>query len=257
VVGRDAHDLGINMISYALATFDLAQFYAHGGVNEPFIPLTEAEQARGGPVPVSAARGDFLFAQLLHEGRPDPDPTAFARLLEVVMANTSVRVRLSRKLVRPAQPELNHYPFLYMTGHEDFQFSEKAVGRLRRHLSAGGFLLADSCCGNLSFDVAFRRQMARVFPKTPLKPLAPQHPIYRSFWTLDDVALTPRAAATYADMTVPYLEGIEIDGTLRVLYSPLDLGNGWEGIPHPYARGYAERHALRIGVNAIVYALSH
>ena len=253
VVGHDAHDMGLNLLSYALATFDLAQFYARGGLKEPVIVLpTQA-------APAAAATGGFVFAQLLHEGHADPDPTAFARLLETVTANTAVGLTFRRKLVRPEDPALGTYPFLYITGHDDFCLSKEGAAALRQHLMAGGFLLADACCGALSFAAAFRREMRRVMPGAPLEPLPAEHPVYTSFYKLETADLTPKAQATYSDLRIPYLEGVTVDGTVRVPPSrfPLDLGNGWEGVPHPYARGYRERCALRIGVNAILYALSH
>ena len=140
--------------------------------------------------------------------------------------------------------------------------SLKAAGFVRTdngrwHLTAGGFLLADACCGSLTFAAAFRRELARVFPGRRLEAVPPDHAVYRAFHALDSVELTPKAQATFGEVQRPYLEGISLEGSLRVLFSPLDLGNGWEGVPHPYARGYGPRSALRIGVNAIVYALSH
>ena len=256
VLGRDAHDLGLNLISYALGTFDLGQFYAHGGLKEPVILMRGGEGAASASAS-TASGGEFVFAQLLHGEGSDPDPTAFARLLETVMANTSISLRLRRKLLAPEDPALFSYPFLYMTGHYDFRFSEKAVRRLRRHLEAGGFLFADSCCGNLTFDSAFRREIKRILPGLKLKPVPPDHPVYHAFYSVEKADLTPKARVTFPSLTAPYLEGIEIDGALRVLYSPLDLGNGWEGVPHAYARGYSEACALKLGVNAIAYALSH
>ncbi len=244
IVGESAHFLGLNMISYVLATFDLGRFYARDGLKEPFAPVAD---------------GDFVFAQLLHEGDAEPDPTGFSNLLKNIMANTSVGLRFSRKRITADAPGLFSYPFLYITGHYDFHLSETAVKNLRRHLLAGGFLLADSCCGRLAFHVAFKREMARVFPDRKLKPLDPEHPVFHALYEVSSPELTPRARASrrFGGLTVPYLEGIEINGTLRVLYSPLDLGNGWEGIPHPYTVGYGQQCALHIGANAVIYALSN
>ncbi len=242
VVGEDARTMGLNLISYALGTFDLGRFYAQGGLAEPFAAL---------------ANGDFVFAQLLHEGHADPDPSAYARLLEYVMANTSVGLKFARRRITADDPALSNYPFLYVTGHYDFSLSEGAVQRLRQHLSSGGFLLADACCGSLAFDGAFRREMRRVFPDAKLAALSSDHPFFNAFYRLDKAELTPKAQAAYGSLAAPHLEGIERDGALCVVYSPLDLGNGWEGVMHPYARGYQPQCALKIGVNAILYALGH
>ena len=53
------------------------------------------------------------------------------------------------------------------------------------------------------------------------------------------------------------LEGVMLDGRLAVAYSRFDLGDGWEQFAHPYAYGYGEKDALRIGTNLLVYAVTH
>jgi len=42
-----------------------------------------------------------------------------------------------------------------------------------------------------------------------------------------------------------------------VIFSSFDLGCGWEGVEHPWARGVSPEDSLRIGVNAVVYAMTH
>jgi len=42
-----------------------------------------------------------------------------------------------------------------------------------------------------------------------------------------------------------------------VIYSRYALGNGWEGIDHPYSRGYESGDALRLGANILLYAMTH
>jgi len=253
VVGESAKALGLNIIAYALGTFELGRFYAHGGLKEPVLKTPAAFSLRTG----GATGGEFVFAQVLHNGRADPDPTAFARLLENLMSSTAIGVKLRRRLVAPDDPHLGDYPFLYMTGHGHFSFSEAQRSRLRAYLEAGGFLFADSCCGNLSFDQSFRNELQAVLPGRKLRVLGPGHPIFHCLYDLTEVKLTPRARAAFPDMHSPYLEGVEINGSLRVVYSVLDVGNGWEGVPHPFARGYEASFARKLGVNIIVYAMTH
>jgi hypothetical protein len=42
-----------------------------------------------------------------------------------------------------------------------------------------------------------------------------------------------------------------------VVYSKFDLGNGWEQFPHPYSHGLKDESALAIGMNILVYAVTH
>ncbi|MDP6355185.1 MAG: DUF4159 domain-containing protein, partial [Planctomycetota bacterium] len=59
------------------------------------------------------------------------------------------------------------------------------------------------------------------------------------------------------ELKTPYFEGITINGDLRVIYSPYDLEAGWQGSEHPLSRGYEPRSALQLGINIVMYAMTH
>lgn len=242
VVGDDAVLLGLNMISYCIAYHNLGKFLSQDRVVSQDEPT--------GP-------SDFVFAQVRHSGNWDPDPSAFSNLLKAVGAKTSTHVAFQKKPIRLSDAEVTNYPFLYMTGHDEFALSDAEVAGLRRFLSNGGFLLVDSCCGNLGFDAAFRREMKRVFADAQLQELPKDHPLYSTVDPIETVEYTPKVKATFGDMNAPYLEAITVDGVARVIYSRFDLGCGWENEDHPWAKGVAPKDALRVGINAVVYALTH
>ena len=54
------------------------------------------------------------------------------------------------------------------------------------------------------------------------------------------------------DLHTPYLEAIEVDGTLPVIYSRLSMSAGWEQLPRAYNKGYADADALKLGVNVSI-----
>jgi hypothetical protein len=118
-------------------------------------------------------------------------------------------------------------------------------------------LVADACCGRLEFDEAFRREIRKVLPDSRLESLAPDHPLYNTHYDIQQVEYTPRTLEDFGAITAPSLEGISLDGRLAVAYSRFDIGNGWEQFPHPFAYGYGEEDALKIGTNLLVYAVTH
>jgi len=69
--------------------------------------------------------------------------------------------------------------------------SNAEVERLRAYLKAGGFLLADSCCGRDAFAFSFEREMKKVFPEAELKVLAPEHPVFSVSHEIKSTAFTP------------------------------------------------------------------
>ncbi len=241
VVGQ-ARQIGANYITYLLGSFQLGRFLSTTKVYH------EQDEA---------SRDAFVFGQIVHDGDWDPDPSAVHNLLKAALQSSTIHVKFKRKSVRLTDREALGYPLLYMTGHHDFRFQDAEVARLRGYLKAGGLLFADACCGRLSFDAAFRRELRRVLPDLRLESLAADHPLYHTLDDVETVSYTPLVERDLGRLTAPTLEGITIDGKLAVIYSRFDLGDGWEMFPHPYSRAYSSKDALRIGVNVLVYALTH
>ena len=237
-----ARQIGANLITYILGSYQLGRFLSSTKVYH------EAQ---------APSRDDFIFAQLIHEGDWDPDPSAVHNLLKHARDNSTVEVKFKRRDVRLTDPGTAEYPLLYMTGHNEFHFSDEEVGRLQRYLAAGGLLVADACCGRVSFDMAFRREMAKVFGDRRLQRLPAEHPLYHCHYDVSRVEYTPRVHEDFGPFESPELEGISVDGRLAVIYSKFDLGNGWEQFPHAYSYGVKESSALEIGTNVIVYAITH
>jgi hypothetical protein len=71
----------------------------------------------------------------------------------------------------------------------------------------------------------------------------------RSFWfapprwyDTTKVRLAPIAAQELgADSMQPDLEVIQVDGQIRVIYSPLSMSAGWEQLPRAYNKGMRMR----------------
>ncbi len=242
VVIPEARQVGANIITYVLGTFQLGRF----------LSTTKVYHEATTP-----SRDDFVFAQVMHGGDWDPDPSAVHNLLKYARDNSTMEVKFKRQNVRLTDPKTMTYPLLYMTGHREFVFSKEEAARLQRYLKAGGILLADACCGRLTFDGAFRREIKGVLPDSKLEDIPADHPLYNCHNEIKRVDYTPRVREDFGPKQSPELEGISIDGKLAVVYSRFDLGNGWEQFPHAYSYGLKDDSALKIGTNAIVYAITH
>ena len=104
--------------------------------------------------------------------------------------------------------------------------------------------------------MAFRREIKKVLPEFKLSPIPSDHPIYQAFYKIGIVEYSTAVKARY-DVTGPRLEGITISGNLAVVYSQDDLRYGWGFADHPYRKGYSPSDSLRLGVNTVIYALTH
>ncbi|MDZ7814976.1 MAG: DUF4159 domain-containing protein [Planctomycetota bacterium] len=237
----DSRMLGINMVNYCLAYHKLGKFLA---TKKVYFENDENERA------------DFTMGQVVHAGVWDSNPSGVVNLLKSVLANTSTEVKFKRQVVNLADADFFQLPLLYITGHGHFSFGEKETDALRRYLRAGGMLLADSCCGNLSFDESFRREISRVMG-TQMKPVPLDHEVFSSLFSIREVTYTPLLQFQQPDLTLPALEGISMNGKLAVLYSRYDIGNAWEGEARPFAKGYSNVDGMKLGINIVVYSQTH
>ncbi len=242
VVPRDARNLGANIMTYCLATYELGRFLS-----------TERVYHQAG----DPTRDQLVIAQVVHDGDWDTQPTSLAVLLKHLAENTTVEVKFSKENVDLTHIDAFAHPILYMTGHEDFTLKAEEVANLRRYLAAGGVLFANACCGREGFDQAFRREIKRVLPDRDLAPLPAEHPVYASVYPIREVHYTPLVEHEHPGLARPPLEGIPLENQLRVIYSRYGLVNGWSGAPNPYARGVEGDDALRLGINVLVHAMTH
>ncbi len=235
--------IGVNLVAYAIG-------YSHVGVEE-------AKPELFGAADEKAPTDEFVFAQLVHEGAWNVHPGAAAALLRQVNHDLAVRASLKRVAVDPARDDLGAFHFLYLTGLDDFSFSEKAAGALRRFVDGGGTLVVNNGLGLKTFDSAVRRELGKVFPEVKLAPIPADHALFSSVFHLDAVRYTPAVLAAKPGLTAPVLEGIQVGGDLRVIYSPYDLEAGWSGCEYPLARAYDSDSALKLGMDLVMYAVTH
>jgi hypothetical protein len=177
-------------------------------------------------------------------------PSTLPNLLQEIRTRTGVPVASQPVTVRPTDPHLWRYPFLFMSGHGNIRFTDEELVVLRRYLTSGGFLLADDCYG---MDESFRREMRRLFPDKELVEIPSDHPIYHSFYRFPDGL--PKIHEH--DGKPPQGFGIFHEGRLVVFYVyESDLHDGWED---PEVHGdppELRETAFRMGVNIFMYALS-
>ena len=179
------------------------------------------------------------------------NPTSLPNLLRAVDARTEIDVAPDPATVSPDDEALFLYPIVHMTGHGRVAFTDTEVANLRRYLERGGFLWADD---NYGMDRYFRAEIGKVLPEASLVELPFDHEIYHSFYRFPDGL--PKIHEH--DGGPPHGYGIYYEGRLVVFYSfNTDIGDGMED--SEVHNDPPEKHeaALRMGVNVVVYALTH
>jgi len=240
IMPADAKRLGVNLLAYVLA------YYRVGRAQAVTTVFREAEPGTD----------EVVIAQLRHNGDWDPDPSGLSFLLRAAREDTTADVKFRRVPVDPENADLFAFPFLYLTGQLDFAFTKPARENLRAYLERGGFLFIVNASHRVDFDRAVRHEMKAIFPDNDLAPLAAEHPLFKAH---NDIPVTPilkegRGAKPHFSLRI---EGIDISGGTAVVYAPLGLGAAWQDAELPFTPMPERNYALALGVNAIVYAITH
>ena len=201
---------------------------------------------------IEVSKGDSItIARLQYEGGGDwyANPSSLPILLAAIRERTGIPVARREVNIRPLDPTLRDYPYLYLTGHGDVRFSPAEREALRNYLLAGGFLHADD---NYGLDESFREEIAEIFPDTELTEIPADHPVFHVFFDLPEGL--PKIHEH--DGEPPQALGIFHGGRLVVFYSyESDLGDGWEDEDVHDDPPETRERALRMGVNLFMFVL--
>jgi hypothetical protein len=191
-------------------------------------------------------------------------PKADRQFLTVLRRLTNLDAYASEHSVRLDDPELRRYPFLYILEVGGISLTPAEVTGLRDYMLSGGFVFVDDFWGEPAW-AAFEQQMRQVLPEYPIVDIAMDHPIFRSFYAIDEVQQMPainvwrRGQTTECWGCEVRVRGIEDEhGRLMMLiHWNSDNGDAWEWAEQPDIPLKFTTYAYRIGVNAAVYAMSH
>lgn len=170
--------------------------------------------------------------------------------------------------VQLTDPELLHLPFIYALEVGSMQLNESEAASLRDYLLSGGFLFIDDFWGSWAWENLVD-QMQRVFPERLITDIPSSHPIFNLVFDIEEIKQVPnfrngieyeRTGVTHEDDgTQPHVRGIFDDaGRIMVLINwNTDLGDAWEWADHPEYPFQFTTYAAKLGVNIVVYAMTH
>lgn len=202
-----------------------------------------------GPI---AAEETVTIARLKYGGGGDwySNPSSLPNLMKFTRNEIGIPMASEEAVASLSGEELFSYPVVYMNGHGNVQLTSTEASRLRRYLTAGGFLIADD---NYGMDESFKREMKKVFPDKDALLLPTDHPIFTVRYTFPGGL--PKIHEHDGDPAQALAWFHE--GRMVCFYAfQADLGDGWEdpavhGDPEPL-----RREALKMGANILVWALT-
>jgi hypothetical protein len=158
-------------------------------------------------------------------------------------------------------PALCRYPVSYMTEAGYWTMTDQEAAGFRAYLLKGGFVIFDDFRGDLRGGGGwenFEANMRRVLPGAQFVDLDPTHPIFHSFFEIDSFNVIPQ----YYDRGQPVFRGVfeNNDPTKRLIAMVnfnTDISNFWEFSATGLKPIDESNQAYKLGVNYIIYGLTH
>lgn len=199
---------------------------------------------------------------------PQADENFLHRFRELTTSEPEMHA-VTRRLT---DPDIFDFPFLYMCDVGWMKLSGEEKARLREYLLKGGFVWVDDFWGRAEWQ-NLEDVVRDVMPERTWREVPPDHPVLSTVFPLDGAPQVP--ARDFAPLghdpawihrfpaepvTPVHFRGLfDDDGRLMMVATHnTDIGDGWER--EAYGEWYFEKYstvAYALGVNIVVYALSH
>ena len=228
--------------------------------------------------------GQFTFARIRYVSGPNgyyyrgipawshgyvPDPRrgggrAETNLMKIMNEVTYLAPRIDESvIVGLDDPELFKYPVAYMTEAGFWTMNDEEAAGLRAYMLKGGFVIFDDFRHDGQYNSGggwenFEDNMHRALPE--LKPIAldPSYPIFHSFFEIDSFDIIPQAY----DQDRPEFYGVFENNDpkkrmMAIVNYSTDISEFWEFSATGFRPVDESNEAYKLGVNYIVYGLTH
>jgi Domain of unknown function (DUF4159) len=197
-------------------------------------------------------------------------PRADRHFALAVRRLTRIHVRSVEQVVDLDSGEVYNWPWIYAVQVGEWGLTEPESRVLREYLLRGGFLMADDLHGQYEWDV-FARTMRMTFPDRPIVEIPDEDAAFHTVFDVNDRPQVPGWAHLRQGYKRPihatgpddgkgaHWRGIYDDkGRLMVAVSyNSDMGDAWEWADDPRYPERCSELAIRLGINYIVYTMTH
>ena len=232
------------------------------------------------PVPDGSSFGEFTFVRTIYQSPmrgyrrgyygggtwttdyPEADNNFIVGLRE--WAGTNLKIAPRPEALEILDDRIFDYPILYIVEPGFMELSTEQAARLREYIMRGGFIFLDDFWGDYEWENV-QEQFRKIVPEYEIKDLPLSHPIFHSYLDVEEVVQVPNVYNAQRGITsekggvVPHYMGIENKNGRMVAFLArnCDLGDAWEWINDP---AYPVKYGLpayKVGINVVIYAMSH
>jgi len=193
---------------------------------------------------------------------PEADSNFIVGLREWTGTNLKIASRPDQIAIM--DDRLFDYPLIYFVEPGFLELSTEQAARLREYILRGGFIFFDDFWGEYEWENV-QEQFHKMLPEYEIKDLPLSHPLFHSYLDIEEVVQVPNVYNAQRGVTsekggvVPHYMGIEDKNGRLVAFVArnCDLGDAWEWINDPRYPVKYGLPAYKVGINVVIYAMSH
>lgn len=220
------------------------------------------------PIPNLTYDGRFTFNRVRFEPysggwdlKWDHDyPRAESHLMKILKELTFVKPRSleTGNIYAFDEPEIFQYPIAYVSEPGFWTLSESEIISLRNYIAKGGFLIFDDFADGNEW-ANFESRMREVLPNANIVQLDASHDIFDSFFRIEQKTLHMQHPyrGYLAEFYGIYEDNDPTQRLIAIINFNNDIGDYWEFSDEGFMPVDLTNEAYKLGVNYIVYALTH
>ncbi len=151
--------------------------------------------------------------------------------------------------------EIFRNPILYISEPGTWGLTAEGAVNLREHLLKGGFLMFDDFEGNDWYNMA--EQLAQALPEGQWIEIGPEHPIFDTFFYVENIYVPHPYVRVTPSYRVIFEDNDPSQRIMVLANHNSDLAEYWEYAAQGYFAVDPTNDAFRLGINYIVYGLTH
>ena len=187
-------------------------------------------------------------------------PTAESHLMRIMRELSTMRPFMAKgpvvggNVLTLDDPQLFKFPVAYLSEPGGWHPNEKEAAGMRSYIAKGGFIIVDDFWGPGDM-FNFNNVMRAVMPKARLIELGASHPVFDAFFKVDlSLIENRRGRAVYY--------GVFQDNDPRkrlqmIINYNNDIGDYWQWSDQGFFAVPVSNEAYKLGVNYLIYALTH
>jgi hypothetical protein len=184
-------------------------------------------------------------------------PRAERNFLAILQETTFIGTRrTSTNVVELTDPELFRYPLAYIVEPGAWDPTDEDVAALGDYLRKGGFLIVDDFRGPYELQ-KLDFHLRRALPELQMMQVPEDHDIFDSFFRVVPNQVVPPYGGYPGEWYGLYEDNDRSERIMVMINANNDMAEYWEYSDRGYLPIDISNEAYKLGVNYVVYAMSH